>query len=490
MRLPSMRAMNPAMWIDGHWQHAGEGGVREVIDPATGEAFAQVPLAGPDAIDAAAGAAARGFAVWRRRSALERSQVLARTAQLMRERAGAMATLITREQGKPLAEALREVRLSADIIEFQAEEARRLYGRMVPPRVEGILAHHVLHEPVGPVAAFTAWNFPVNLPARKLGAALAAGCSVVLKPAEETPHAAVALVQCLLDAGLPGDVVQLVFGDPPMVSSRLIAHPAIAQVSLTGSVAVGRLLAEQCARHGKRFAGELGGHAPVIVAADANVEFAARLSVAAKFRNAGQVCASPIRFIVARECHESFLRAFVAGATALRIGPGDDPQTQMGPLANQRRVDDMVRLVDDAHSRGARVACGGRRLQRPGFFFEPTLLTDVPDAARAMREEPFGPLAVVEAFDHIDDAIARANVLPHGLPYALGAYAFTRDLSLAHRLAEAIDAGMVGINHFGVSQPELPFGGRKASGDGVEMGAEGILAYTTLKTVTIGASGP
>ncbi len=471
-----------ALHVGGRWIASASGGTRPVLNPATGEPIAQLPLAGAAEIDAAAASAARGFAVWRRKSALERSAVLQKAAALMRERAGAMAAVLTAEQGKPTAEAKREVLLSADIVDFQAEEAKRLYGRLVPPRVDGILSHAVWRQPVGPVAAFTAWNFPVNLPSRKLAAALAAGCSVVLKPAEETPGSAVLLVQCLLDAGLPAETLQLVCGDPHEVSSRLIAHPAIAKVSLTGSVAVGRLLAEQCARHDKRFAGELGGHAPVIVCADADVNAVLKLAVPAKFRNAGQVCASPIRFFVARALHDRFVEGFVAGAQALRLGPGADPATQMGPLTHARRLNDMQDFVDDAAEHGADIACGGQRAPRPGFFFEPTVITDAPSESRVMQVEPFGPIAVIAPFDTLDDALGQANALP----YALGAYAFTRDLAVAHRLGEELDAGMVGINHFGVSQPELPFGGRKASGEGVEMGAEGILAYTTLKTVTIG----
>jgi succinate-semialdehyde dehydrogenase/glutarate-semialdehyde dehydrogenase len=472
----------PALFVDGHWRSAASGGSRAIVDPATEQTLATLPLAGAAEIDAAADSAARGFALWRRRSALERCAVLQRSAALMRERAEAMAATLTAEQGKPLAEALREVRLSADIVDFQAEEAKRLYGRTVPPRVEGILSHTVLRQPVGPVAALTAWNFPVNLPARKLAAALAAGCSVVLKPAEETPLSAMALLRCLLDAGLPPQAVQLLCGDPAEISSRLIAHPAIAKVSLTGSVAVGRLLAEQCARHDKRFAGELGGHAPVIVCADADVDAVLKLAVPAKYRNAGQVCASPIRFFVARPLVERFVAGFVAAAQALRLGPGSDPATQMGPLTHARRLADMQQFVDDAVDQGARIACGGRRAARPGYFFEPTVITGAPDTSRVMRVEPFGPIASIAPFDTLDEAITQANALP----YALGAYAFTRDLGLAHRLAEELDAGMVGINHFGVSQPELPFGGRKASGEGVEMGAEGLLAYTSLKTVTVG----
>jgi len=469
--------------VAGQWLERASGGEREVINPADETVLAPLPLAGAEELRLAAESAGRGFAAWRRRPPFERAQVLHRAANLMRERAEAMAAVLTLEQGKPLAEALREVRLSADIIDFQAEEVRRLYGRTVPPRVEGILSHTVQRQPVGPVAAFTAWNFPVNLPARKLGSALAAGCSVVLKPAEEAPGSAMLLVQCLLDAGLPSDALNLVCGEPARVSTALIEHPAIRKVSITGSVAVGRLLAEQCARHGKRFTGELGGHAPVIVCADAAMGAVLKLSVPAKYRNAGQVCASPIRFFVHRSLYDDFVRGFVAAAAALRLGPGSDAATQMGPLTHAGRLDDMARFVDDARDRGAHVLTGGRRVARPGYFFEPTVIVDAPAASRVMQVEPFGPIAVIAPFDDLGDAIARANALP----YALGAYAFTRDLALAHRLGEEIEAGMVGINHYGVSQPELPFGGWKDSGTGQEMGAEGLLPYTELKTVTVGS---
>jgi succinate-semialdehyde dehydrogenase/glutarate-semialdehyde dehydrogenase len=473
------------LFVAGHWLVQGSGGTTPVIDPSSESLIGELPLAGAAELLAAADSAERGFRVWRSRSPLERAGVLRRAANLMRERAEAIAQTLTREQGKPIAEALREVKLSADIIEFQAEEAKRLYGRTVPPRVEGILSHTVLRQPVGPVAAFTAWNFPVNLPSRKLGSALAAGCSVVLKAAEESPGSAVALVQCLLDAGLPPEAVQLVFGDPPQVARALIEHPAIRKISITGSVAVGRQLAEACARHGKRFTGELGGHAPVIVCADADPAFVLKLSVPAKFRNAGQVCASPIRFFVHASLYDGFVREFVAAANALRLGPGRDPATQMGPLTHARRLDDMSRFVDDARARGARVLCGGARAPRSGYFFEPTVIVDAPVDSRVMTVEPFGPIAVIAPFDTLDDAIARANALP----YALGAYGFTRDLLTAHQLGEQIEAGMVGINHFGVSQPELPFGGWKDSGTGQEMGAEGLLPYTELKTITVGTPG-
>ena len=471
-----------ALHIAGRWRTQTAGGQRAVVDPATEATLAQLPLASRDELAQAAESARRGFALWRAKSALERCNILRTAAQTIRDRAKAIAQVLTLEQGKPLAEALREVTLSADIVDFQAEEAKRLYGRLVPPRVEGILSQAVTRQPVGPVAAFTPWNFPANLPTRKLASALAAGCSVVIKPAEETPGTCMLLVRAFLDAGVPPDALNMVCGDPAEVSSFLIDHRAIAKVSFTGSVAVGQLLGEQAARHVKRFTGELGGHAPVIVCEDADFAFALRNSIAAKFRNAGQVCASPIRFYLPRARFDEWAEAFVQAARALRIGAGTDPATQMGPLAHARRIEDMQRFVDDAVDRGARLLCGGRRIARPGYFFEPTVIADAPDDSRVMRQEPFGPIAVLQPYDTLDEAITAANALPYGL----GAYAFTRDLQTAHRLGEALEAGMVGINHFGVSQPEMPFGGWKQSGIGQEMGAEGLLHYTELKTITVG----
>lgn len=472
-----------ALSVAGTWLTEASGGSRPVINPADETVLATLPLAGPAEIDAAAEAADRGFRLWRRRSPHERYRVLRQAADAMRAQAGALATTLTLEQGKPLAESTREVLLSADILDVQAEEGKRLYGRTVAPRVEGILSHTVLRQPVGPVAAFTPWNFPCNLPVRKLASALAAGCSVVLKPDEHTPGTAVQLVRLFHEAGVPAETLQLLCGDPPTVSTRLIDHPAIRKVSLTGSVAVGRLLAEQTARHLKRFTGELGGHAPVIVCDDADMDLLLRSALAAKFRNAGQVCASPIRFYLPRARHAQFAEDFAHGAARLRQGPGLDPQTQMGPLTHAARLDDMAALVEDALARGTRLLCGGHRADRVGYFYKPTVLADAPPDAQVMRREPFGPIAVIQPYDRLDDAIAEANALP----YALGAYAFTRDLGIAHRLGEEIEAGMIGINHFGVSQPELPFGGWKDSGMGQEMGAEGLLPYTELKTVTIGS---
>ena len=484
MRYPAL-----ALHVAGRWLPRASAGERFVIDPSNEAPLGTLPLAGAEELATAAESAQRGFDVWRRRSAHERYTILRAAAELMRQRAERIATVTTLEQGKPLAEATREVRLSADILDFQAEEAKRIYGRTVAPRVEGILTHTVTRRPVGPVAAFTAWNFPANLPVRKLASALAAGCSVVIKPDEQTPGTCMLIVQAFLDAGVPADAINMVCGEPAEVSSTLIAHPAIAKVSITGSVAVGKLLGEQAARHVKRFTGELGGHAPVIVAEDmcdsASLAFVLRNSLVAKFRNAGQVCASPIRFFLPRRHLAAFAEQFALGAQQLRLGPGIDAQTQMGPLAHARRIDDMERFVDDAVAQGARLLTGGHRVERAGYFFEPTVFADAPSQCLLMRQEPFGPIAVLQPYDTLAEAIAAANALPYGL----GAYGFTRDLQVAHRLADEIEAGMVGINHYGVSQPEMPFGGCKESGIGHEMGAEGILHYTEIKTVTVGVPG-
>lgn len=474
-----------ALHIAGQWITRGDAGERIVVDPADESALGVLPLAGAAQIRAAAEAAEAGFRIWRRKLAHERYLILRRAAELMRQRAPEIARVLTLEQGKPLAEALRELMLSADIIDFQAEEGKRLYGRTVPPRIEGLLSQAVLRQPVGPVAAFTPWNFPANLPARKLGSALAAGCSVVIKPAEETPATCMLIVQCFLDAGVTPEALNMVCGDPAEVSSTLIAHEAIRKASLTGSVAVGKLLGRQCAERVKRFTGELGGHAPVIVCEDADVDFALKSALAAKFRNAGQVCASPIRFYVHSRHYADWARQFAAAAAALRLGPGLEPGTQMGPLAHERRVEEMERFVADARDQGGRVLCGGARAPRRGYFFEPTVIAEAPPSAMVQRLEPFGPIALVEPFERLEEAVDKANALP----YALGAYAFTRDLRCAHRLGEEIEAGMVGINHFGVSQPEMPFGGWKESGIGQEMGAEGLLHYTEIKTVLVGVPG-
>ena len=474
----------PALYIDGRWHEAGAAGSLAIENPATGELQGHVPLAGDAQILAAADAAQRAQAAWAARTPLARFEVITRATRLLRERADAIAAVMTMEQGKPLAESRREVLLSADIIDFLAEEGKRAYGRLVPPRTPGIVAQMVVPVPVGPAALFTPWNFPLNLPARKVGAALAAGCSAVLKPSEETPGSAVALVRAFEDAGLEPGVLNLVFGTPSRVSALLIDHPAIRKVSFTGSVPVGKQLGVLCAQRVKRYTAELGGHAPVLVLGDVDTQAAAAASVAAKYRNAGQICTSPTRFHVHESVFDAFVEAFAAGASALRVGDGRAPGTAMGPLASARRLAEVDALVRDALGHGARLVCGGHRLDRPGHFYAPTLLADVPPAARIMREEPFGPVAIANRWQALDEAIAAAN----GLPYGLAAYLFTSDLGLAHRLAARLEAGMVGVNQFGISQPETPFGGVKESGQGSESGSEGLAAYFDTKLITIGAA--
>ncbi len=471
------------LFIDGAWLEPAGAARVAVTDPATGTPLGELPLASDPEVLAAAAAAQRAQADWAASTPLARFQVIVRATALLRERAEAIARAMTLEQGKPLAESRREVLLSADIIDFLAEEGKRAYGRLVPPRAAGIVAQIVTPVPVGPAALFTPWNFPLNLPARKVGAALAAGCTAVIKPSEETPASAVALVQAFHDAGLPPGVLNLVCGVPARVSELLIAAPAIRKVSFTGSVPVGKALGVLCAQRVKRYTAELGGHAPVLVLPQVDAGGVAALSVAAKFRNAGQICTSPTRFFVHESVADAFIDAFAAGAAALRLGHGLDPDTTMGPLSNARRVAEIDALVRDALERGARLVCGGARRPGAGHFYAPTLLTDAPASARIMSEEPFGPVAVVNRWHRLDDAIDLAN----GLPYGLAAYLFTQDLGLAHRVAGRLQAGMVGVNQFGISQPETPFGGVKESGHGSESGSEGLAAYFDTKLITIGA---
>jgi succinate-semialdehyde dehydrogenase/glutarate-semialdehyde dehydrogenase len=479
MSYPKLRLL-----IDGQWIDRTDEGTLPVVNPADGELLGHLPVAGQRELERAADAAQRSFKGWAGLPALERFRIITAATAQMRVRAKTIAQILTLEQGKPLPEAVREVTLSADIIDFLAEEAKRLPIRGVPPRLSSVLSQTVTRVPVGPVAAFTPWNFPANLPSRKLGAALAAGCSVIIKPAEETPATCMAIVQCFVDAGIPAGVINLVTGDPALISSSLIANPHIAKISFTGSVRVGKLLGEQAARYVKRYTAELGGHAPVIICKDYDGAKAAKLAVPAKFRNAGQVCASPIRFMVHRSQYEAFRTEFVRGASSLKIGSGLEEGVQFGPLIENRRVQEMQGFVEDAVASGATIACGGKRVNRPGYFFEPTVIEHASLTSRVQNDEPFGPIAVLDVFDDLDDAISRANRLPVGL----AAYAFTNNLDFAHRLSTDLQAGMVGINHFGVSQPETPFGGVKESGIGHESGLEGLLGYTDLKLISVAQS--
>lgn len=467
------------LFIDGRWLDAGSRDTAAVVNPATGIVLGRLPLADADDLDRALAAADRAFSTWRRTAPAERARILKAGAELMRERAEHIATLMTLEEGKPLAESRDEVLRAADYFEWFAEEARRIDGRVVPANRPGIL-QLVKREPIGPVAAFTPWNFPAITPARKLSAALAAGCSVIIKPGEESPATALALARALDDAGLPKGVLQVVFGVPDAVSSQLIASPLIRKVAFTGSVPVGRLLAERAAAGVKPITLELGGHGPVLVFKDADLEAAAAGGAANRFRGTGQICISSTRFLVQREVYQAFTERFVAATRALVVGDGLEATTQVGPLANPRQLAKMESLVDDAVRQGARLLAGGKRIPGPGFFFEPTVLADVPMSARVMHEEPFGPIAVLRPFDGLDDALAEANRLPYGL----SAYAFTRDARTAIDVADGLEAGMIGINQYRIVATELPFGGIKESGIGSEGGTEGIQHYLVNKFIS------
>ena len=467
-----------AMYIDGRWESEAGRDCQDVFDPSTGTAFASVPLARPDDLENALDAAARAGRAWRDSDPGHRSAILRGAARILREREAAIARIAVREQGKVLAEARAEVEMSAALFDFYAEEVGRLYGRtLVRPTGQRSM---VVTEPVGPVAAFSPWNFPIANPARKFAAPIAAGCSVILKPAEETPGSAMEVMKALIDAGLPDGVAQLVFGIPDMVSRQLLASPIIRKLSFTGSPSVGRHLMSLAAQRHLRTTMELGGHAPVIIFNDADIDRAVALLSASKFRNAGQVCIAPTRFYVQSEIHPLFVQRFTERAIALRVGDGLADGVGMGPMANTRRIAAVEGLVADAIGQGAEMALGGP-IDGPGYFWKPTLLLDAPVDSRIMNEEPFGPIAIINPFDQFDEVVAEANRLPFGL----AAYAFTENGRQANRIADAIEAGMLGVNTTAVGGADAPFGGVKMSGHGSENGPEGIAACRVTKAIHI-----
>ena len=463
--------------IDGEWIGLGSRRVHQVIEPATGKILGDLPLADAADLDRALDAAKRAFPMWRAVSPAERGAILRKAAGLLRERAESIAINATREEGKTLAETRIEVMASAGLFEFYAEEAKRVYGRvLVRPTGQRSL---VMHEPVGPVAAFAPWNFPINNPGRKLGAPIAAGCSVILKPAEEAPASAMAVVQALLDAGLPDGVCQLVFGVPDEVSRHLLASPIIRKLSFTGSTVVGKQLMKLAADTMKRTTLELGGHAPVIVFDDCDLDKTVELLALGKSRNAGQVCVSPTRFYIQEGIYERFLTAFGERFGKVRVGNGLDASNAMGPMANPRRPAAMHDLIGDAIKHGAQLRTGGEAIDGDGFFWQPTLLSDVSNDARIMNEEPFGPVAVAAPFRELDDVVEQANRLPYGL----AAFAFTQNARRANLIGDAIEAGMVGINTVLLAAPDAPFGGVKESGMGSEDGPEGLAACLVSKAI-------
>jgi succinate-semialdehyde dehydrogenase / glutarate-semialdehyde dehydrogenase len=466
-------------YIDGHWVKASGAKTQEVMNPATSKPIGELAHASKGDLDKALAAADKGFKTWRKVSAFERGKVLRKAADLVRTRADEIAKVLTQEQGKVFMEAKLEVQSAGDILDWYAGEGQRAYGRIIPARADGV-RNMVIMEPIGPVAAFTPWNFPVTQAVRKIAAALAAGCSIIIKCPEETPGSPIGLVKALHDAGVPPGVLNLVYGVPAEISEYLIPHPIIRKISFTGSVPVGKHLNALAASHMKRATMELGGHAPVLVFDDADVEGAAKLMGAFKYRNAGQVCVSPTRFFVHDTVYDNFVGKFIDIAKNTKVGDGLAADTRMGPLANPRRVNAIEAFVADAQDKGAKVEAGGNRIGNQGNFFEPTVLTNVPENARIMTEEPFGPVAVMLRFKETDDVLDRANKLPFGL----ASYAFTKDAKVATKVADALESGMVTINHFGIALPETPFGGVKDSGFGHEGGSEGLQVYLQSKFVS------
>jgi succinate-semialdehyde dehydrogenase/glutarate-semialdehyde dehydrogenase len=463
------------MYVDGGWRRASG---TPIVNPADESVLGTVPHASRNDLDDALDAATRGFSIWRKTAPNARAQIILRAAALIRSRVEEMATAMVLEQGKPLDQARLEVLRGCEIIEWDATEGMRIYGRVIPAGPQ--LQHTVYRQPIGPVAAFSPWNFPMSSPARKVAGALASGCSIILKASEETPAGALQLVRAFHDAGLPPGVLNLVFGDPAEISSYLVPHPAIRLITFTGSVPIGKHLAAMAGQHMKPAIMELGGHGPVIVCDDADPVTTAKASVITKSRNAGQVCVAPTRFFVHEKHYETFAQSFAEGAANLKMGNGMDPSTQLGPLANPRRIEAMEHLVADARQRGARVLVGGERVGNRGYFYPLTVLADVPDDALAMTNEPFGPLALINPVRDLDEAIAKANALPFGL----AAYAFTTSASNVQRLSEDVETGNLTINHFVASTAETPFGGVKDSGYGREGGIEGLGCYTVTKNVS------
>jgi succinate-semialdehyde dehydrogenase/glutarate-semialdehyde dehydrogenase len=472
-------ASHTQLFINGDWVNSLDGGTLPVMNPATAEALGTVSRAAHPDLDLALIAAEKGFHAWRKISAFERSKIMRKAADLIRSKVDAIARVLTTEQGKPLSEAKAEILTGADVIDWFAEEARRTYGRVIPARAEGVY-QLVIKEPVGPVAAFSPWNFPINQAVRKISIALAAGCSIILKGPEETPGPCAELVRAFDQAGVVPGAINLVFGVPAEISEYLIAHPIIRKISFTGSTAVGKRLAALAGLHMKRTTMELGGHAPVIIFDDADLDVATKAMAMSKYRNAGQVCIAPTRFLVQKKAYDSFVEKFITASNGIQVGDGLEAGTTMGPLAHERRLQAMEGFVADAVDNGAEIETGGGRIGEKGYYFAPTILTHASRSSRVMNDEPFGPVAVMIPFTDFDEAVAEANRLPYGL----AAYAWTKSAKTANLIASAVESGMVSINHVALALPEVPFGGVKDSGYGSEGGSEAIDAYMNSKFVT------
>jgi len=467
------------LFIDGQWRDAKGGKTIDVVNPATEEVIGKIAHAEQADLDDALEAAEKGFKVWRDVSVLERHGIMKRAASILRERADYIAGIMSQEQGKPVQQAKLETLGAAHTIEWFAEEGRRAYGQVIPSRDPDV-RQITIKQPVGPVAAFTPWNFPINQVVRKLSAAVCVGCSIIVKAPEETPASPAELIRAFADAGVPDGVINLVYGVPSDISEYLIPHPVIQKISFTGSTPIGKHLSALAGKHMKRATMELGGHAPVIVCDDADIELAAREMASTKFRNCGQVCISPTRFLIQEGVYDKFLDLFKTEIEKLKVGAGDEEGVDVGPLANERRIPALESMIKDATEKGAKLVTGGKRLSRKGYFFEPTILANVPVSASIMEDEPFGPVAIVNSFATLDDAITEANRLPYGL----AAYAYTNGQANALRISRDVETGMLTLNHVGLSIPELPFGGIKDSGYGTEGGSEAIESYLNTKLYT------
>ena len=468
-----------ALYIDGVFIGAEERAGQDVVNPANGATIGRLPHATRADLDTALGAAQRAFVTWKNVAPLERGRILRAVGEMSRQRAAEIGRNITLDQGKPLAEAIGEVKSCAEHCDWHAEECRRIYGRVVPPRTPHV-RQFVLREPIGVCAAFTPWNFPYNQAIRKIAAAIGAGCTIILKGPEDAPSAVVAIARMFHEAGLPPGVLNVVWGVPAEVSDYLVRSPIVRKVSFTGSVPVGKQLAALAGAHMKRITMELGGHSPAIVCEDADIDRAADLLASLKFRNAGQVCVSPNRIYVHSKVYDRFIARFIERTKGIKVGPGLEPDSKMGPLAHARRVPVMEAFVEDALQRGARLELGGARLGDQGYFFAPTIISGLPDDSLLMTTEPFGPIAPLTQFTDLDEVMRRAN----SLPYGLAAYAFTTSTKSALALQNGIEAGMVNINHSGHALAETPFGGIKDSGIGSEGGTETFDGYLNTKFVT------
>ncbi|MCD0189330.1 MAG: NAD-dependent succinate-semialdehyde dehydrogenase [Acinetobacter sp.] len=471
---------NTQLYIAGQWRDSIQQQTLAVINPATEKEIGHVAKASLDDVEQAVQAAQSGFEIWKNTPAQQRAKIMQKAAILLRERAAHIAELMSLEQGKPLKQAKMEVLSAADIIEWFSGEAIRSYGQVIPSRQRDVHSY-TIKTPVGIVAAFTPWNFPINQVVRKLSAAVAAGCAIIVKGPEETPASPAQLVQAFHDAGIPAGVINLVYGEPAEISEYLIPHPAIQKISFTGSTVVGKQLAALAGKHMKKTTMELGGHAPVLIFKDANLDLAAKEMAAAKFRNAGQVCIAPTRFLIEKAVYEDFVEKLKNEVSQLKVGHGLDDNVDVGPMIHERAYQNIQKTIQNALQEGAELVCGGQTLEGPGYFIEPTIIKDVPLTAACMDQEPFGPLAICIPFESYDEAVTEANRLNYGL----AAYAYTESNSTCLNLARDIASGMLTINHVGLGFPELPFGGLKDSGYGTEGGSEAIESYLDTRLVTV-----